>query len=150
MLIESGASIFTRDKQGKNALDYALEVNETTIQDEQVFDQVLSGMLKEESESNALKQLHNLLRKYNKLHLKKSIICLLNRIPTLKARKGEFGSVEAHALVRILMLSFSSVANTEVNNILLRYEFHLIQLLKVSPISHILSRKCCFSLSSYK
>ena len=89
MLIESGASIFTRDKQGKNALGYALEVNEKTIQDEQVFDLVLSGMLKEESEANALKQLHNLLRKYQKLHLKKSITCLLNRIPTLKARKGE-------------------------------------------------------------
>lgn len=88
MLIESGASIFTRDKQGKNALGYALEVNERTIQDEQVFDVVLSGMLKEESEENALKQMHSLLRKYQKLHLKKSITCLLNRIPTLKARKG--------------------------------------------------------------
>ena len=89
VLIESGASIFTRDKQGKNALGYALEVNEKTIQDEQVFDLVLSGMLREESEANALKQLHNLLRKYQKLHLKKSITCLLNRIPTLKARKGD-------------------------------------------------------------
>eukprot|EP00800_Vazella_pourtalesii_P002635 TRINITY_DN1257_c1_g1_i14.p1 TRINITY_DN1257_c1_g1~~TRINITY_DN1257_c1_g1_i14.p1 ORF type:complete len:744 (+),score=144.67 TRINITY_DN1257_c1_g1_i14:59-2290(+) len=87
VLIESGASIFTRDKQGKNALGYALEVNERTIQDEQVFDVVLSGMLKEESEENALKQMHSLLRKYQKLHLKKSITCLLNRIPTLKARK---------------------------------------------------------------
>ena len=60
MLIESGASIFTRDKQGNNPLVYALEVNEKTIQDEQVFDMMLSGMLKEESEANALKQLHNL------------------------------------------------------------------------------------------
>ena len=90
MLVEFGASIFTRDKQGKNSLGYALEVNEKTIQDEQVFDLMLSGMLKEESEANVLKQLHNLLRKYlQRLHPKKSITCLLNRIPTLKARKGD-------------------------------------------------------------
>ena len=35
-------------------------------------------------------RLHNLLSKYlQRLHLKKSITCLLNRIPTLKARKGD-------------------------------------------------------------
>ena len=54
-MVEFGASIFTRDKQGKNSLGYALEVNEKTIQDEQVFDLMLSGMLKEESEANVLK-----------------------------------------------------------------------------------------------
>ena len=90
ILMESGAHIFTRDKRGLNALDYAFRVNERSVQDEQVFDQVLSTMLNNEPKETALGHLHNILLKYNKLRLKECILSLLNRIPELRARKGEF------------------------------------------------------------
>ena len=53
ILLESGAHIFTRDKRGLNALDYAFSVNEKSVQDEQVFDQVLSTMLNNEPKETA-------------------------------------------------------------------------------------------------
>ncbi|KAI6654314.1 Long-chain-fatty-acid--CoA ligase [Oopsacas minuta] len=87
ILLASGAHMFTRDKRGLNAMDYALRVNERSIQDEQVFDQVLSTMLNNESKETALAHLHNILYKYNKIRLKECIISLLNRIPELRARK---------------------------------------------------------------
>lgn len=90
ILLESGAHIFTRDKRGLNALDYAFSVNEKSVQDEQVFDQVLSTMLNNEPKETALGHLHNILLKYNKLRLKECILSLLNRVPELRARKGEF------------------------------------------------------------
>ena len=89
ILLESGAHMFTRDKKGLNALDYALRVDEKSVQDEQVFDQVLSMMLNNESKTAALGHLHDLLSKFEKIHLKESILSLLSRVPELRARKGK-------------------------------------------------------------
>ena len=89
ILLESGAHLFTRDKRGLNALDYALSVSEKSIQDEQIFDQVLSMMLNNEPKMSALSHLHDLLSKFDKIHLKESILSLLNRVPELRARKGK-------------------------------------------------------------
>ena len=73
-----------------NALDYALRVSEKSIQDEQIFDQVLCMMLNNESKAVALGHLHDLLSKFEKVHLKESILSLLIRVPELRARKGKF------------------------------------------------------------
>ena len=89
VLIENGAIITTRDKSGHIALDYAISINEKTIQDEQIFDQILTRMLKLKSNEEALRYLHTLLEKYYKLRLTGSITSLLDRVSELRARKGQ-------------------------------------------------------------
>ena len=89
LLIEMGAHLSKRDKTGNSAIDYALRADEKSIQDEQIFDGILSQMLKSQSKEVALSYLQHLLSKYNQLKLKQSIITLFDRIPELRATKGK-------------------------------------------------------------
>ena len=89
ILQELGAYISNRDKLGRNALEYALLCDERTIQDEEVFDKILSVMLNSQSKDIALSHLPNLLGKYSRLKLKQSIVSLFKRIPMQRARKGK-------------------------------------------------------------
>ena len=89
VLIEMGAYLSKRDKTGKSAIDYALRADEKSIQDEQIFDDILSQMLKSQSKEVALSHLQNLLSKYNRLKLKQCIFSLFDRIPELRAIKGK-------------------------------------------------------------
>ena len=89
ILIEMGAYMSKRDKTGNSAIDYALKVDERSIQDEQIFDDILSQMLKSQPKEVALSQLQNLLSKYQKLNLKQSIFTLFDIIPELRAINGK-------------------------------------------------------------
>ena len=89
LLIEMGAYLSKRDKTGNNALDYALSADEKSIQDEQIFDSILSQMLNTQTKELALSNMQHLLSKYHRLKLKQSIFTLLDRIPELKAIKGK-------------------------------------------------------------
>ena len=89
ILIEMGAYMSKRDKTGNSAIDYALKVDERSIQDEQIFDDILSQMLKSQPKEIALSQLQNLLSKYQKLKLKQSIFTLFDIIPELRAINGK-------------------------------------------------------------
>ena len=89
VLIEMGAYLSKRDKTGKNAIDYALIVNEKSIQDEQIFDNIICKMLKSQTKEVALSHLQNLLSKYQKLKLKQSVFSLFDSIPELSAIQGK-------------------------------------------------------------
>ena len=90
ILIEMGAYMSKRDKTGNSAIDYALKVDERSIQDEQIFDDILSQMLKSQPKEIALTpQLQNLLSKYQKINLKQSIFTLFDIIPELRAIQGK-------------------------------------------------------------
>ncbi|KAI6650853.1 Vanilloid receptor [Oopsacas minuta] len=84
-LIEHGAYITKRDKKGNCALDYALIVDEKSIQDEEIFDNIVSQMLKSQPKEKALSHLRQLLGKYNHLKLKQSVFTLFDMIPELRA-----------------------------------------------------------------
>ena len=89
VLIEMGAQLSKRDKIGNSAIYYALRADERSIQDEQIFDGILSQMLRSQSKEVALSHLQTLLSKYNRLKLKQSIFTLFDRIPELRAIKGK-------------------------------------------------------------
>ena len=88
-LIELGAYISKRDKKGNIALDYAMIADEKSIQDDEVFDSILSQMLSSQPKDKALSHLRHLLSKYNQLKLKQSVFTLFDMIPELRAVQGK-------------------------------------------------------------
>lgn len=88
-LIELGANISRRDKKGNSALDYAMITDERSIQDDEIFDSILSQMLSSQPKEKALSHLRHLLSKYNHLKLKQSVFTLFDMIPELRAIQGK-------------------------------------------------------------